>query len=55
MEVKNIFKELKSDLPAGIVVFFAAVPLCPGIALASAAPLFAGIIAGVVGDIILRQ
>ena len=51
MEVKNIFKELKSDLPAGIVVFFSAVPLCPGIALASAAPLFAG----VVGDIILRH
>src|SRR4028118_1789133 len=52
MEVKNMFKELKSDLPAGIVVFFVAVPLCLGIALASGAPLFAGIIAGLVGGIV---
>ena len=39
-----MFKELKSDLPASIVVFFVAVPLCLGIALASGAPLFARII-----------
>jgi SulP family sulfate permease len=38
MEVKNLFKELKSDLPASIVVFFVAVPLCLGIALASGVP-----------------
>ncbi|MEJ7626209.1 MAG: SulP family inorganic anion transporter [Ferruginibacter sp.] len=53
MEFKNIFKELKNDLPASIVVFFVAVPLCLGIALASGAPLFAGIIAGIVGGIIV--
>ncbi len=53
MEVKNVFKELKSDLPASIVVFFVAVPLCLGIALASGAPLFAGIIAGIVGGIVV--
>jgi MFS superfamily sulfate permease-like transporter len=53
MEIKNMFKELKSDLPASIVVFFVAVPLCLGIALASGAPLFAGIIAGIVGGIIV--
>ena len=53
MEVKNIFKEFKSDLPASIVVFFVAVPLCLGIALASGAPLFAGIIAGIVGGIVV--
>lgn len=53
MEVKNMFKELKSDLPASIVVFFVAVPLCLGIALASGAPLFAGIIAGIVGGIVV--
>lgn len=53
MEVKNMFQELKSDLPAGIVVFFVAVPLCLGIALASGAPLFAGIIAGIVGGIVV--
>ena len=53
MESKNMFKELKSDLPASIVVFFVAVPLCLGIALASGAPLFAGIIAGIVGGIVV--
>lgn len=53
MKVKNMFKELKSDLPASIVVFFVAVPLCLGIALASGAPLFAGIIAGIVGGIVV--
>lgn len=53
MSVKNIFKEIKSDLPASIVVFFVAVPLCLGIALASGAPLFAGIIAGIVGGIVV--
>jgi MFS superfamily sulfate permease-like transporter len=53
MEKKNIFKEIKSDLPASIVVFFVAVPLCLGIALASGAPLFSGIIAGIVGGIIV--
>ena len=50
---KNMFSELKSDLPASIVVFFVAVPLCLGIALASGAPLFAGIIAGIVGGILV--
>lgn len=53
MGLKNLFKELKSDLSAGIVVFFVAVPLCLGIALASGAPLFSGIIAGIVGGIVV--
>ncbi|MBK6380667.1 MAG: SulP family inorganic anion transporter [Chitinophagaceae bacterium] len=53
MEIKNMFKEIKSDLPAGIVVFFVAVPLCLGIALASGAPLFSGIIAGIIGGIVV--
>jgi MFS superfamily sulfate permease-like transporter len=48
-----MFKEIKNDLPASIVVFFIAVPLCLGIALASGAPLFSGIIAGIVGGIIV--
>ncbi len=48
-----MFKELKSDLSASVVVFFVAVPLCLGIALASGAPLFAGLIAGVVGGIVV--
>lgn len=48
-----MFKEIKNDLPASIVVFFVALPLCLGIALASGAPLFSGIIAGIVGGIIV--
>ncbi len=53
MKSKSIFSELKSDLPASIVVFFVALPLCLGIALASGAPLFSGIIAGIVGGIVV--
>ncbi len=53
MKSNSIFKEFKSDLPASIVVFFVAVPLCLGIALASGAPLFSGIIAGIVGGIVV--
>jgi len=44
---------LKYDLPASIVVFLVATPLCLGIAMASGAPLFSGIIAGIVGGIIV--
>jgi len=48
-----MFKTIKSDLPASIVVFFVALPLCLGIALASGAPLFSGIIAGIVGGVVV--
>lgn len=48
---KDYLKSLSSDLPASIVVFLVALPLCLGVALASNAPLFSGIIAGVVGGI----
>lgn len=51
--MSDLFKQLKYDLPASIVVFFVAVPLCLGIALASGAPLFAGLIAGIVGGIVV--
>ncbi|MBX2798153.1 MAG: SulP family inorganic anion transporter [Myxococcales bacterium] len=44
---------LRQDLPASIVVFFVALPLCLGIALASGAPLFSGLIAGIVGGIVV--
>jgi len=48
-----MFKNIKKDLPASIVVFFVALPLCLGIALASGAPLFSGLIAGIVGGIMV--
>ncbi|HWO08907.1 MAG TPA: SulP family inorganic anion transporter [Polyangiaceae bacterium] len=44
---------LAKDLPAGLVVFLVALPLCLGVALASNAPLFSGIIAGIVGGIVV--
>ncbi|MFK8044755.1 MAG: SulP family inorganic anion transporter [Crocinitomicaceae bacterium] len=49
----NPLKHLNKDIPAGLVVFLVALPLCLGIALASGAPLFSGIIAGIVGGIIV--
>ena len=54
-EIKSnsFFGNIKSDLPASVVVFFVALPLCLGIALASGAPLFSGLIAGIVGGIVV--
>jgi len=43
----------RKDLPASIVVFLVALPLCLGIALASNAPMFSGIIAGIIGGIVV--
>src|SRR5690606_528927 len=48
-----MFKTIKNDLPASLVVFFVALPLCLGIALASGAPLFSGLIAGIVGGVLV--
>jgi len=49
----SLRENLRSDLPASVVVFLVATPLCLGIALASGAPLFSGIIAGIVGGIVV--
>jgi SulP family sulfate permease len=49
----NKVLSLKQDLPASIVVFLVALPLCLGIAMASGAPLFSGIIAGIIGGIVV--
>lgn len=53
MKSSDLFKNLKYDIPSGLVVFLVALPLCLGIALASGAPMFSGIIAGVVGGIVV--
>jgi MFS superfamily sulfate permease-like transporter len=49
----SLFAHWKQDLPASVVVFLVALPLCLGIAVASGAPAFAGVIAGVVGGILV--
>ena len=49
----GVLSNLRYDIPAGVVVFLVAVPLCLGIALASGAPLFSGLIAGIIGGIIV--
>jgi len=51
----RLFANTGKDLPAGLVVFLVALPLCLGIALASNAPLFSGIIAGIVGGVIIAS
>ena len=52
----DIFKEAKhwkSDVPSGLIVFLVAIPLCLGIALASGGSAMSGIIAGIVGGLIV--
>ena len=49
----NDLKHWKTDLPSGLVVFLVAIPLCLGIALASGAPALSGIIAGIVGGLVV--
>lgn len=44
---------LKHDLPAGLSVFLVALPLCLGIALASGAPLYGGLLSGIIGGLLV--
>ena len=46
-------KQIGRDLPASIAVFLVAVPLCLGIAHASQTPLLSGLIAGILGGIVV--
>ena len=50
---RGLFSSLKYDFPAGIAVFLISIPLSLGIALASGVPLFSGLIAGIIGGIIV--
>lgn len=58
--MKKIISNWRSDIPAGLVVFLVALPLCLGVGLASTnipemqgmPNIFAGIIAGIVGGIV---
>lgn len=45
----------REDLGAGLVVFLVALPLCLGIALASGAPLAAGLVTGAVGGLMVSR
>lgn len=49
----SIFATLKYDIPASIAVFLVSVPLSLGIALASGAPLFAGLLTGIIGGVVV--
>lgn len=43
----------KNDFPASLTVFFVALPLCLGVALASGAPLASGLISGIIGGVVV--
>lgn len=47
------FSTLAADLPSSLVVFLVALPLSLGIALASGAPLMAGLIAAITGGVVV--
>jgi MFS superfamily sulfate permease-like transporter len=51
--MEKFLKSAGADIPSAVVVFLVALPLCLGIALGSGAPLFSGIIAGMVGGIVI--
>ncbi len=48
-----ILSFFRYDFKASITVFFVALPLCLGISLASGAPVYSGIISGIVGGMVV--
>ncbi|NED69667.1 SulP family inorganic anion transporter, partial [Streptomyces sp. SID10244] len=50
--LRELRANLRYDLPASLVVFLVALPLSLGIAIASDAPVMAGLIAAVVGGVV---
>ncbi|GAB4395255.1 MAG: SulP family inorganic anion transporter [Microscillaceae bacterium] len=53
LKSENPLAHLQYDFPAGLVVFLVAIPLCLGLALASNTSFFSGIIAGIVGGLVV--
>ncbi len=51
--LRYYLSHLDQDIPAGLVVFLVALPLCLGVALASGAPLFSGLVTGIVGGVVV--
>ena len=51
--MKKYFQSAGADVPAAIVVFLVAIPLCLGIAVASGLNEFSGIVGGIVGGIVI--
>jgi len=50
---KSIFSYPKQDAVAGLVVFLVALPLCLGIAVACGVPPVSGLVAGIVGGLVV--
>src|SRR5437764_3294860 len=44
---------IKHDFKASITVFFVALPLCLGISLACNAPVYSGLLAGIIGGLVI--
>ncbi|MDN3695236.1 SulP family inorganic anion transporter [Chryseobacterium tructae] len=53
MKKTSLLGGIKENFPSGLVVFLVALPLCLGIALASGAPPLSGVIAGIVGGLVV--
>jgi MFS superfamily sulfate permease-like transporter len=49
----SLFAHPRQDVPAGIVVFLVALPLCLGIAVACGVPPVSGLIAGIAGGLLV--
>ena len=49
----SMFGHPKEDSVAGLVVFLVALPLCLGIAVACGVPPVSGLVAGIVGGIVV--
>lgn len=53
MNSKSLLSNVSNDIPASIVVFLVALPLCLGVAVASEAQPINGLIAGIIGGIVV--